>query len=97
MGLAGLGDLVLTCTDNQSRNRRYGIALGQGKDSAQALIEIDQVVEGIRTANEIHKLAQKQGVDMPLALQVYRVLHQGLPAKEAVMELLGRDLKSELE
>ncbi|MDH5361508.1 MAG: NAD(P)-dependent glycerol-3-phosphate dehydrogenase, partial [Gammaproteobacteria bacterium] len=97
MGLAGLGDLVLTCTDNQSRNRRYGIALGQGKDSAQALVEIDQVVEGIQTSLEIHKLATRQGVDMPLASQVYRVLHEGLSAKAAVSELLGRDLKPELE
>lgn len=97
MGLAGLGDLVLTCTDNQSRNRRYGIALGQGKDSAHALVEIDQVVEGIQTSLEIHKLATRQGVDMPLASQVYRVLHEGLSAKAAVSELLGRDLKPELE
>lgn len=97
MGLAGLGDLVLTCTDNQSRNRRYGMALGQGKSSAQALKEIDQVVEGIQTALEIHKLAHKQGVDMPLATQVFRVLHEDLPPKEAVTKLLERDLKPELE
>ena len=97
MGLAGLGDLVLTCTDNQSRNRRYGMALGTGKNSEQALKEIDQVVEGIQTALEIHKLARRNKVDMPLVEQVYRVLYEGLPAKEAVSNLLNRDLRPETE
>jgi glycerol-3-phosphate dehydrogenase (NAD(P)+) len=97
MGLAGLGDLVLTCTDNQSRNRRFGLALGQGKNAEQALEEIDQVVEGIQTANEIHCLADKHGVDMPITDHVYRVLHDGMSAKEAVASLLNRDLKPETE
>lgn len=97
MGLAGLGDLVLTCTDNQSRNRRYGMALGEGKNSEQALKEIDQVVEGIQTAMEIHKLANTQKIDMPLVEQIYRVLYEDLPAKDAVSSLLNRDLKPETE
>ena len=97
MGLAGLGDLVLTCTDNQSRNRRFGLALGQGKTAQQALVEIDQVVEGIQTANEVHMLARKFDVDMPITEHVYRVLHDGMSAKDAVTSLLNRDLKPEME
>lgn len=96
MGLAGLGDLVLTCTDNQSRNRRYGIALGQGKESTQALKEIDQVVEGIQTANEIFQLAHRMKIDMPLVEAVYQVLHGKLSPRDAVASLLNRDLKPEL-
>jgi glycerol-3-phosphate dehydrogenase (NAD(P)+) len=97
MGLAGLGDLVLTCTDNQSRNRRFGLALGQGKTAEQALVEIDQVVEGIQAANEIHGLARQHKVDMPITEHVYRVLHDGLSAEQAVTSLLNRDLKPETE
>jgi len=97
MGLAGLGDLVLTCTDNQSRNRRFGLALGQGKSAEQALVEIDQVVEGIQTANEIHALAGKHRVEMPITEHVFRVLHDGMSAREAVVSLLNRDLKPETE
>ncbi|MBD3609685.1 MAG: NAD(P)H-dependent glycerol-3-phosphate dehydrogenase, partial [Gammaproteobacteria bacterium] len=96
MGLAGLGDLVLTCTDNQSRNRRYGLALGQGKDSDTALKEIDQVVEGIQTANEVHHLAKRMEIDMPLVEAVYLVLNDHISAKQAVSMLLNRDLKPEL-
>jgi len=97
MGLAGLGDLVLTCTDNQSRNRRFGLALGQGQNAEQALVEIDQVVEGIQTANEIHALAEKHQVEMPITDHVFRVLHDGMSAREAVASLLNRDLKPETE
>ena len=97
MGLAGLGDLVLTCTDNQSRNRRFGLALGQGQNAEQALVEIDQVVEGIQTANEIRALAEKHQVEMPITDHVFRVLHDGMSAREAVASLLNRDLKPETE
>ncbi|WP_298440832.1 NAD(P)H-dependent glycerol-3-phosphate dehydrogenase [uncultured Ferrimonas sp.] len=95
MGMAGLGDLVLTCTDNQSRNRRFGMALGQGKNPEQAMADIGQVVEGFRNAEEVFQLAERQGVEMPITEQLYQVLYQGKPVKEAAMALLGRDMKQE--
>ncbi|HEY9148413.1 MAG TPA: NAD(P)H-dependent glycerol-3-phosphate dehydrogenase, partial [Gammaproteobacteria bacterium] len=76
MGLAGLGDLVLTCTDDQSRNRRVGLALGQGKTLEQAIAEIGQAVEGVKSAPEVFALARELGVEMPITEQVYRVLYQ---------------------
>ena len=96
MGLAGLGDLVLTCTDDQSRNRRLGLALGQGKLLEEALAAIDQVVEGVQTAREVHDLALSQGVDMPITEQVYAVLYDARKPKDAVQALLNRDQKAEL-
>lgn len=96
MGLAGLGDLVLTCTDNQSRNRRLGLALGQGQPLEKALAGIDQVVEGVQTAREVHDLALSQGVDMPITEQVYAVLYEARAPKDAVQALLNRDQKPEL-
>lgn len=95
IGLAGVGDLVLTCTDNQSRNRRYGLALGQNKTPVQALKEIGQVVEGIQTTKEIHHLAQQYKVELPICQQVYAVLHQGVSAIEAMHYLLEREPKAE--
>ena len=95
MGLAGVGDLVLTCTDNQSRNRRLGLALGAGKGLEEAIAEIGQAVEGAKTALSIGKLAERVGVEMPICQQVYRILYEGLPARQAVQELISRDLKSE--
>ncbi len=95
MGMAGLGDLVLTCTDNQSRNRRFGLALGQGKDVETAMTEIGQVVEGYRNTEEVHALAKKYDVEMPICEQIYAVLYHGKSPKEAAFALLGRDLKSE--
>lgn len=95
MGLAGLGDLILTCTDNQSRNRRFGIALGQGKNREQAIQEIGQEVEGISAAKETYMLAKKNGIDMPITEQTYRVLYEGLAPLSAVQNLLQRDQKSE--
>ncbi len=77
MGMAGLGDLVLTCTDNQSRNRRFGLALGQGKDVDTAQEEIGQVVEGYRNTKEVWMLSQRMGVEMPIVDQIYQVLYQG--------------------
>jgi glycerol-3-phosphate dehydrogenase (NAD(P)+) len=97
MGLAGLGDLVLTCTDNQSRNRRLGLALGKGENIKEALAQIDQVVEGVQTAREVFDLAQREGVDMPITEQVYGVLYEGRSPREAVYDLLARVQKAELE
>jgi glycerol-3-phosphate dehydrogenase (NAD(P)+) len=96
MGLAGLGDLVLTCTDNQSRNRRFGLALGKGDDMENALAQIDQVVEGVQTAREVFELAQREAVDMPITEQVYEVLYEGRSPKEAVQQLLSRVQKAEI-
>lgn len=95
MGLAGVGDLVLTCTDNQSRNRRLGLALGQGKDKDTAIAAIGQAVEGAKTALAIGKLAQAAQVEMPICQVVHRILYEGLPPHAAVRELLARDLKAE--
>lgn len=95
MGLAGLGDLVLTCTDDQSRNRRAGLALGRGESLDAALAGIGQVVEGVRTAREIHALAGEQGVEMPIAEQVYRVLYEDRSPRDAVDALLERSPKPE--
>jgi glycerol-3-phosphate dehydrogenase (NAD(P)+) len=95
VGLAGLGDLVLTCTDDQSRNRRFGLALGRGQGVEQALEEIGQVVEGMRTARIASVLARRNGVEMPICEQVYRVVYEGVPAREAVHALLLREQKPE--
>jgi glycerol-3-phosphate dehydrogenase (NAD(P)+) len=97
MGLAGLGDLVLTCTDDQSRNRRFGLLLGAGRTPQQALAEIGQVVEGYAGAGALHAVAAEAGVEMPLCAMVYRVLYEGLPAKDAVQALMSRPIKAEIE
>jgi glycerol-3-phosphate dehydrogenase (NAD(P)+) len=96
MGLSGLGDLVLTCTDNQSRNRRLGLALGQGEQLASALTAIQQVVEGVQTAREVVQLARTKGIDMPISMQVYQVLYKGRTPKEAVSTLFAREQKPEV-
>lgn len=95
MGMSCLGDLVLTCTDNQSRNRRFGLALGAGKGVEEAQDEIGQVVEGYRNTKEVYLLASRLGVEMPITDQIYQVLYQGKSAKEAAISLLGRDKKGE--
>ncbi|MEI6896017.1 MAG: NAD(P)H-dependent glycerol-3-phosphate dehydrogenase [Psychromonas sp.] len=95
MGMAGLGDLVLTCTDNQSRNRRFGLALGQGKGIEQAQIEIGQVVEGYRNTEEVYNLAKRFKIEMPICEQIYYVLYQNKAVKEAAIALLSRDKKGE--
>lgn len=95
MGMAGLGDLVLTCTDNQSRNRRFGLALGQGKNVDDAMTSIGQVVEGYRNTKEVYLLAQRFGVEMPITNEIYAVLYQGKPAAEAARVLLSRERKAE--
>lgn len=95
MGMAGLGDLVLTCTDNQSRNRRFGIMLGQGKGVQEAHDSIGQVVEGYRNTKEVLALAQCHDVEMPITEQIYQVLYCNKDAREAALSLLGRTRKDE--
>ncbi|WP_158175094.1 NAD(P)H-dependent glycerol-3-phosphate dehydrogenase [Grimontia hollisae] len=95
MGMAGLGDLVLTCTDNQSRNRRFGLALGQGKGVNEAQDDIGQVVEGYRNTKEVRALAKRTGVEMPIVEQIYQVLYEGKDARQAAQDLLARQRTSE--
>lgn len=95
MGLAGLGDLVLTCTDDQSRNRRLGLALARGLTSEQAHQEIGQVVEGVQAASAVWTLAQREGVRMPITEQVYRILYEELSPQAAVEALTQGSAKPE--
>ena len=97
MGLAGMGDLVLTCTDDLSRNRRMGLALASGKTVAEAQEEIQQVVEGVLAAEAVKEVADKLGIEMPICHQVYRILYEGASPHEAFGALMGRELKSEQE
>jgi len=94
-GLAGMGDLVLTCTDDQSRNRRFGLALGRGGSADEARAAIGQVVEGEPTTRAVLARAHEAGVEMPITEQVYRVLFEGVSPREAVGDLLARDPKPE--
>jgi glycerol-3-phosphate dehydrogenase (NAD(P)+) len=96
VGLAGLGDLILTCSDDLSRNRRMGLALGRGKNVQEAEREIGQVVEGKRNAEIVVMLANKIGVDMPICSTVWQILNGKLSAKEAVTQLLARPAVSTL-
>jgi len=95
MGLSGVGDLILTCTNNQSRNRRFGIQLGQGISPEDAEKSIGQVVEGIQTTREIYRLSQQYHVEMPITQQVYQVLYENLSPHQALKNLLMREPKQE--
>ena len=95
MGLAGIGDLVLTCTDDQSRNRRLGLALAQGKTAQQYMDELGQAVEGFHAAQVIHEFAKDHGVEMPICEKVWKVLNGHLELNTAIAEILGRDMKEE--
>jgi glycerol-3-phosphate dehydrogenase (NAD(P)+) len=95
MGLAGLGDLVLTCTDDQSRNRRFGRALAAGKPVDAAIAEIGQVVEGYHAAKAVHEVAGRHGVDMPICRYVYDVLHRGVPLENVIESMLAREVTPE--
>lgn len=95
MGMAGLGDLVLTCTDDQSRNRRFGLMLGQGYSAEEAIVQIGQVVEGFYNTKETYLLAQRQQVEMPIVEQIYQMLFESKPAKEVAVSLLARERKVE--
>jgi glycerol-3-phosphate dehydrogenase (NAD(P)+) len=95
MGLAGMGDLVLTCTDDQSRNRRMGLALASGKSVREAQQEIQQVVEGVLAAKAVHEVSRQTNVEMPICEQIYRILYEDVPPAEAVRALMNRALKPE--
>lgn len=96
-GLAGVGDLIVTCTSQHSRNRRAGVALGQGKPLDQALAEVGMVVEGVRTTRVAHELAQSRGISMPIVEEAYHVLFEGADPKIAVSNLMLRGKRHELE
>lgn len=96
MGLAGVGDLVLTCTDDQSRNRRLGLALGKGQTLEAAIQEIGQAVEGAKSARSVRVLAQRLQVEMPICQEVYRILYEGIAPSDAVRALISRDIRSEI-
>lgn len=95
MGLAGVGDVVLTCTDDQSRNRMLGLALSRGKTAQQYMNELGQTVEGFHAVQAVREIAARHQVEMPICEQVYRILNEGTPVKTAVAELLGRKMKEE--
>jgi glycerol-3-phosphate dehydrogenase (NAD(P)+) len=97
MGLAGLGDLVLTCTDDQSRNRRLGLALGRGNTLEEAQGGIPQVIEGVPASRAVCAVAERMGVDMPICREIYRVMHEDKPVRAAVQELMGREMRSETD
>lgn len=96
MGLAGLGDLVLTCTDDKSRNRRMGLNLAKGMSPDESREAIGQAVEGIRTAREAHNMGKKYGIELPIIDQVYNILYNDVKVKDVVHMLLSRDLKPEI-
>jgi len=95
MGLACMGDLILTCTDNLSRNRRMGLAIAGGMSVEEAKQEIQQVVEGVLAAEAVKEVAEELGIEMPICHQIYRILHEGAEPREAVGALMSRELKSE--
>lgn len=95
MGLAGMGDLVLTCTDDQSRNRRMGLLLASGKSIEEAQEEIQQVVEGVLAARAVKEVAEDRYVVMPICHEIYRILYEGVSPRDAVGRLMGRALKPE--
>jgi glycerol-3-phosphate dehydrogenase (NAD(P)+) len=95
MGLSGMGDLILTCTDDQSRNRRMGLALARGLSCEDAATEIGQVVEGVLAARAVREVATRLTVEMPICEQVYQVVHQGLAPRAAVDTLMNRALRDE--
>ena len=97
MGLAGLGDLVLTCTDDQSRNRRFGLLLARGVSAEAARAEIGQIVEGYVAARALHEVASRERVTMPICAGIHGVLYSGLPADEVVRGLMMRPIRPEFD
>jgi glycerol-3-phosphate dehydrogenase (NAD(P)+) len=95
-GLAGMGDLVLTCTGDLSRNRTVGLRLGRGERLSDILAEMKMVAEGVRNAKSVYHLARSLGVEMPIAEQMYLLLHEGKSARQVVVDLMTRDLKPEI-
>lgn len=96
-GLAGMGDLVLTCTGDLSRNRTVGFKLGQGMKLTEILAEMKMVAEGVKSSVSVYNLSLKLKVEMPIVEKVYQILHADKPARQAVMELMARELKAECE
>jgi glycerol-3-phosphate dehydrogenase (NAD(P)+) len=96
-GLSGLGDLVLTCTGDMSRNRQVGLELGRGKSLGQVLEEMTEVAEGVKTTAAAHAMAAADGIPMPITTEVYRVLYEDKEPRRSVIDLMGRDLRDELE
>ncbi len=90
-----MGDLVLTCTGDLSRNRQGGIALGQGKSPEQILDELGMVAEGVNTAKSAHELGIREGVEMPITDHVYKILYEGLPAQAALVTLMTRPMRDD--
>ena len=90
MGLAGLGDIILTCTDDQSRNRRFGLAIGKGRSISQAEIEVGQTVEGLRAAKAIYHKSKNLGLELPIMAEVYHVLYDNKNPQDAVRDLESR-------
>ena len=96
-GLAGIGDLIVTCTSMHSRNRRAGILIGQGKTLDEALAEVHMTVEGVCATEAAYKLAQKHDIEMPIISAAYRVLFENADARSEVLNLMTRDKKSEAD
>ena len=94
-GLAGMGDLVLTCTGDLSRNRTVGFKLGQGMTLTDILAEMRMVAEGVKSSESVYQLSRRLGVEMPIVEKTYQILHEDKPARQAVIELMSRDLKAE--
>ncbi len=97
MGLAGLGDLILTCTSSQSRNFQVGVKLGKGLSLPEILEGMAEVAEGVNTTRAVHLLARRLGVEMPIVEAVYKIIYEGLAPREAIKKLMTRELKDELE
>jgi glycerol-3-phosphate dehydrogenase (NAD(P)+) len=96
-GLAGMGDLVLTCTGDLSRNRRVGLALGQGRTLEEAVAELGQVAEGVKTTKSAYNLSSRMDIEMPITSEIYRILYEDKPARQAMTDLLARRRKAERE
>lgn len=94
-GLSGMGDLVLTCSGDASRNRRVGLALGRGRPIGEILAEMTQVAEGVKTAKVAHELAGRLGVEAPITEAMFKIMHRGVPVREAIHALLTRPTRSE--
>jgi len=96
MGLAGLGDLILTCTDDQSRNRQFGLAIGRGMSVEEAELAVGQTVEGLRAARAVYQMSRNLELELPIMEQVYRVLYEGISPLDAVKSLENRPQRAEL-
>jgi glycerol-3-phosphate dehydrogenase (NAD(P)+) len=97
LGLAGVGDLVLTCTGDLSRNRTVGYKLGQGKKLPEILAEMKMVAEGVKTTLSVYNLARQRQIEMPICQQMYRILYEDLSPQRALAEMMQRELKHEMD